>query len=86
MGLSDPGWTLERFRSVLSNLKEILLDAGSLYCVNVKGRCLVRRVDEAVQKAADATIKNAPDAAADHLRAAWVAAYGLNPDPDKVFN
>lgn len=79
-------WTLDRFALMLVDLNRTLRDAGSLYRIDTDGRCLVRRVDETVQEAADATLKAAPATAADHLRAAWVAAYGLNPEPDKVFN
>lgn len=93
-----PGWdetpefawgieaSLTHFQGQLLDLRQLLTDANSEYRIDGQGRCLVRRVDETVQAAADATLKAAPAAAADHLQAAWVAAYGLDPDPDKVFN
>lgn len=84
--LPRPIWTPTKFRMLLHYLDLTLTDAASQYRVDFDSRSLVRRVDETVQKAADATVKDAPAASADHLRAAWVAAYGLNPDPDKVFN
>lgn len=80
------GGTLEGFDSVLSQLEQIFLDARSLYRIDRTGRCLVRRVDETVQEAADATLKAAPATAAGNLHAAWLAAYGMKPEPDKVFN
>ena len=83
---TTPKWTQERFVALILKLIEVLSDGGSLYEIDGQGRCLTRRVDETVQQATDATLKQAPDAAADHLRSAWVAAYGLNPDADKVFN
>lgn len=74
------------FDRLLQDLDDTLLDGGSLYRIDRDSQCLVRRIDATVQAAAEATIKSAPEAAADHLRQAWVAAYGRNPDPDKVFN
>ncbi len=78
-------WTERVFVPLLDKLDAIHVDGSSLYRVDRDSRCLVGRVDQTVQDAADAAIKSAPHAAADHLRAAWVAAYGLSPDPDKVF-
>jgi len=75
------------FDERLEELTEILVDGGSLYRVNSNGRrCLVRRVDSTVQTTADSAIKAAPLTVADRLRTAWVAAYGLHPDPDKAYD
>jgi len=80
------GIPVSLFRTKLERLEEILTDAGSLYRLDFNGRCLVRRVDATVQAAVDATIVKTTPTAADHLRTAWVAAYGLHPDPDKAYD
>src|SRR5437764_10172421 len=49
-------------------------------------RGLERIVDEAVTAAAKEAVRTAPQQAAEHLLAAWNAAYGRTPDPDKAFN
>jgi len=49
-------------------------------------RGLERCVDETVTAAAREAVRTAPQRAAEHLRVAWNAAYGRNPDPDKAFN
>lgn len=82
-GITAP---LTPFQGQLLDLDQILTDANSGYRVDGSTRCLVRRVKETVQQAADATLKTVPATAADHLQKAWVAAYGLDPEPDKVFN
>jgi hypothetical protein len=84
----DPGVGIpaSMFKVKLDGLDEILIDAGSLYRIDFNGRCLVRRVDATVQAAVDAAIATATSTAADHLRTAWVAAYGLHPDPDKAYD
>jgi hypothetical protein len=74
------------FMTKLRGLDDILTDAGSLYRIDFNGRCLVRRVDATVQAAVEAAIATATSTAADHLRTAWVAAYGLHPDPDKAYD
>jgi hypothetical protein len=74
------------FRDKLGGLAAILTDAGSLYRIDLNGCCLVRRVDATVQAAVNAAIATATSTAADHLRTAWVAAYGLHPDPDKAYD
>lgn len=91
-----PGWewptygsgygTANYFADKLLRLRSDLLDAGSLYEIDPKGRCLVARVDQTVRDAADKAISVAGKDAAGHLRAAWVAAYGLQPDPDKAYD
>ncbi len=87
-----PGWTphsvieASLFNAKLVSLEGILTDGGSLYRINLDEHCLVRRVDGTVQTAVDAAITAANPTAADHLRIAWVSAYGLNPDPDKAYD
>lgn len=87
-----PGWTPQSaieasiFKAKLTNLESILIDGGSLYRIDLNKHCLVRRVDGTVQAAVDAAITAANSTAADHLRTSWVAAYGLNPDPDKAYD
>jgi hypothetical protein len=74
------------FNTRLNDLDGILTDAGSLYRIDYNGHCLTRRVDATVQAAADQAIAAATPTAADHLRTAWTAAYGLHPDPDKAYD
>ena len=86
-----PGWDrraeyLQEFHNQLGTLSEILTDSGSLYRIDLSTRRLVRRVDTAIQAAADGAIAAAVPTVADHLRTAWVAAYGLHPDPDKAYD
>ncbi len=87
-----PGWTPKSaieaslFKANLATLAGILIDGGSLYRIDLTEHCLVRRVDGTVQAAVDAAITAVNSTAADHLRTSWVAAYGLNPDPDKAYD
>ncbi|MEU2986232.1 hypothetical protein ABZ647_17710 [Micromonospora aurantiaca] len=67
-------------------LQQLLIDGRSLYRFDPAQRGLVRRVDESSQEAANQAIKATTATAADHVREAWGAAYGLTPEPDKVFN
>ena len=84
----DPGVGIPAslFRVKVGGLDDILTDAGSLYQIDFNRRCLVRRVDATVQAAVDAAIATATSTVAGHLRTAWVAAYGLHPDPDKAYD
>lgn len=86
-----PGWQWksgprDRFAQMVVEIESILIDGSSLYTVDPDRQCLTRRVDATTRAAASRAIASAPEQAADHLAAAWVAAYGLNPDPDKAFN
>lgn len=85
-----PGWTQPDpygyFQSRIFNLDEILTDSASLYRVDRQARHLIRRVDTTVQAAVDTAITIAAPTTADYLRTAWVAAYGLHPDPDKAYD
>ena len=74
------------FRDKLERLEEVLIDAGSLYRIDFDGRCLVRRVGTTVQAAVDAAIATTTSTVAGHLRTAWGAAYGIDPDPDKAYD
>jgi hypothetical protein len=68
----------------VKELNGILTDGASRYTVDVDGRRLVVRLDPTVTSAAK-TATAADPTAGDHLRAAWGAAYGLHPDPDKAY-
>lgn len=86
-----PGWDrradyFREFHDQLGMLSEILTDSGSQYRIDLLARRLTRRVDVTVQAAADSATAAAAPAVADHLRTAWVAAYGLRPDPDKAYD
>lgn len=86
-----PGWDrsgdyFREFHDQIVVLSEILTDSASLYRIDLQARRLTRRVDTTVQAAADSTTAAAVPTVADHLRTAWVAAYGLQPDPDKAYD
>ncbi|WP_426513230.1 hypothetical protein ACPPVO_22955 [Dactylosporangium sp. McL0621] len=70
-------------------LADILTAANSVWRVakQTDGRLgLERRIDATVTAAVSESARAAPAQAAEHLRTAWQAAYGRDPDPDKVFN
>ncbi|MBO3753078.1 hypothetical protein J5X84_44160 [Streptosporangiaceae bacterium NEAU-GS5] len=73
------------FSREIDDLDSILEDAGSSFRVYRPKHCLIKRVDETIHAAVDKSIEEAPSNAADHLRAAWAAAYGIHPDPDKAY-
>ncbi|MGC5309078.1 hypothetical protein [Micromonospora zamorensis] len=86
-----PGWkaagvVARGFVERLFLLDSMLLDGASALRVDFDGRCLVRRLDSTAEAAARLAISAASPSAADHLAAAWVATYGLAPDPDKAFS
>ncbi|MEU4691594.1 hypothetical protein [Actinoplanes sp. NPDC023714] len=81
---ADLDW--EAFDERLDRLESLLANGGSAYTVSRDSRCLVLRVDETVEAAARLAIHVASDAAADHLRQAWAATYGISPDPDKAMH
>lgn len=97
---SHPGWdraqniynvhrmagSFEYWIDRLAELQDVLSDGGSSYRIELDERRLVRRVGDTVEQALDQAVGVAPKDAAAHLRAAWIAAYGRSPDPDKAFN
>ena len=62
----------------------LLADAGSRYTVDIGRHRLTVVLDPTVAAVRDRTIAADPTAG-DHLRAAFAAAYGLTPDPDKAY-
>ena len=82
----DMGTASGDFSEMVADLDDILANSGSLYRVDFNQRCLVRRVESTVQAAVDSAISTATLKVADHLRTAWVAAYGLQPDQDKAYD
>ncbi|MFF2721341.1 hypothetical protein [Streptomyces sp. NPDC058011] len=74
----------------VGKLVEILDEAGSAYRVNEAADGLEERVTPAVRDAvrqtmADARAQPSAGSAADHLAAAWQAAYGRGPDPVRAY-
>lgn len=67
-------------------LVRMLNEAGSIWRVGAAGERLKleRRVEPAVEAAAD-RVMSTGDKAARHLRLAWSAIYGRNPDPGKGY-
>lgn len=66
-----------------STLEQILLAANSAWRATWQG--LERRVDPTLTAAVTETIRGANTEAAGHLAAAWTAAYGRQPDPDRAY-
>ncbi|MET7335957.1 hypothetical protein [Nonomuraea sp. NPDC005650] len=71
---------------LLKELQSMLEHGGSAWKLNDDFNGLTRRVDETVSGAAQATMQAAPEDAASHLRRAWDATYGFNPDPTKAYS
>ncbi|GLY96571.1 hypothetical protein [Actinoplanes sp. NBRC 103695] len=67
-------------------LDELLLLGGSAWCVRSSLDGLERRLDPTVTMAARTAVEASAGDAGQHLAAAWIAAYGRHPDPDKVMN
>ncbi|MER6364423.1 hypothetical protein [Kitasatospora sp. NPDC001527] len=72
-------------------LARVLDGGGSAYQVNDEGNGLEERVTPAVREAVrttitDANALSAAGSAGDHLSMAWQAAYGLEPDPVRVYS
>jgi hypothetical protein len=65
------------------DLERLLTDAGSAWHVAADGNALHRRVSSAARQAMEAT---SGTTAADHLNAAWAAAYGRHPDPSLAYS
>ncbi|WP_078290927.1 hypothetical protein [Mycobacterium sp. D16R24] len=69
-----------------SSLNEMLLESGSSWKVGERaGKIgLVKRLPAGVQDGAESTFQRGD--AGRRLRAAWEAAYGVNPDPSKAYS
>lgn len=90
-----PGWEvgqsrLEQLLDDVGSLHNLLQDGGSAYKIDMQIPGLGTRVDQTVTAAADQAAEAALQAdrrsAADHLRQAWRAAYGLHPDATKGYS
>ena len=81
--IPDYVWPKDSCAERLDKLHEMLADAGSAYTLDWSHRCLVRRVDDTVTAAAQQAMVSEPGG---HLRAAWAAAYGRHPDPNKAYD
>ncbi|WP_261575208.1 hypothetical protein [Frankia gtarii] len=66
-------------------LSDLLADGASRYTVDVDRHCLTVLLDPTVTAAVKQAVAADP-VAGDHLRTAFAAAYGLNPDPDKAYD
>ncbi|MGC5015133.1 hypothetical protein ACLQ2R_30595 [Streptosporangium sp. DT93] len=72
--------------ALVMDLNTMLKEGGSAWRVNDTLDGLTRRVDVMVTAAALSVIKDAPSDAAQHLRKAWGAAYGPQPDPTVAYS
>lgn len=80
-------WLLGYGHAHGGTLKTYLLQSGSAYTVEAADRgrsCLVKRVPDGVQDAANAVF--AQPNAGRRLAMAWEAAFGVNPDPTKAYS
>ncbi|MGY4917619.1 hypothetical protein ACWD9K_20775 [Streptomyces sp. 900116325] len=87
--ITTPGRFLNSWKIEL--LEELLDNAGSAYRVADSRDGLEERVTPAVRDAvrqtmADAAVAASSGSAADHLAAAWRAAYGRSPDPQRAYS
>jgi hypothetical protein len=78
-------WERHPFLDLLVGLQQIVVDGSSELVLDVDTRRLERRVDHTVKSIVAATVKRSEKIAADHLRSAWIAAYGLSPHPDNAY-
>ena len=83
------GWSARGTHSEASrSLRQLLLDGGSAWTVGALApnrSNLVRRVDGTLQRVADGEMARR-DRAAEHLRAAWAAAFGRGPAPSSAYD
>ncbi|GHJ11260.1 hypothetical protein TPA0907_56270 [Micromonospora humidisoli] len=69
-----------------SQVDQMLTAGGSAWRVNQRRNGLERRLNETVTAAVALARTDARQDAAEHLAAAWRAAYGRHPDPDKAYD
>lgn len=79
-------WDLQPHHWQVGALEELLTVGGAGWRINAAVKGLERRVDTTVTAAAAQAVRGAGDEAAEHLRAAWDAAYGRGPDPDRAYD
>ena len=79
-------WDLRPHHWQFARLEELLTVGGAGWRINASGDGLERRVETTVTAALTQTVLSAGNEAADHLKFAWAAAYGRNPDPDKAYD
>lgn len=68
-----------------TRLRRLLADGASRYTVDLDRRCITVLIDPTITAATEQAIAADPTAG-DHLRTAFAAAYGLDPDPDKAYD
>ncbi|MFG3078661.1 hypothetical protein [Streptomyces sp. NPDC048225] len=72
-----------------NELDRILLEGGSAYMINPEKNGLCRRVDETLRQSLEAAVQAADkqtQGASAHLREAFAAAYGINPNPSVAYS
>ncbi|MEU3550636.1 hypothetical protein [Streptomyces longwoodensis] len=76
-------------RELRVELDYILTEGGSAYTVNPEGDGLCRRVNETLRESLEAAVQAADkqkQGAGAHLREAFAAAYGINPNPSVAYS
>jgi hypothetical protein len=80
------GTTREWWGELISQLHYILDHGRSAWQLNEGLDGLTARVDKTVTEAARTTISDASSDVGDHLRRAWEAAYGFQPDSTRAYS
>lgn len=80
----------DQIRGLVSNLQTLLRMGASAYEVNdfegdPNGWQIVRRLDEAMKSALETAMDSSNQTTAGHLSAAWLAAFGLQPNADVAY-
>jgi hypothetical protein len=88
----EPAWLVmppdpvsDKWRQAVQDLAARLAEAGSAYRLNALLSGLERRVDPTLTAAVAKAANSAGNSAAEYLRAAWSAAYGLHPNPSAAY-
>ncbi|MEU6022610.1 hypothetical protein [Micromonospora sp. NPDC047134] len=71
---------------LVNELNDLLTNGGAGWRINADQNGLERRVEATVTTAVVTAVRTTTSDTADHLRIAWDAAYGRNPDPDKAYD
>ena len=85
LDILDLGLRLIDLTSAARSLGQLLGLGASVWTVSDDGNCLVRRVSDTETVQYEAAV-SAADEASQHLKNAWTAVYGLQPDPSSAWD